>query len=75
MTKLLEKAIEAARKLSAEEQDEIAYAILAAASGSRAPIALSDEEKRAIANSKRAASSGDFAAEAEVASVWRKHGL
>lgn len=75
MTKLLETAIQAARQLSLEEQDEIARAILALAEVPAGPIALTSDERKAIDHSKAAAARGDFASDDEVASVWRKHGL
>jgi hypothetical protein len=72
MTKLLEQAVEAARKLSPEEQDDIAHAIMQlAGQGDTAP--LSDDERAAIARSKAAAANGEFATDDEVRLVWAKH--
>jgi hypothetical protein len=39
------------------------------------PVPLSSEEKAAIAASKAAAARGKFATDAQVRSVWAKHGL
>lgn len=76
MTELLKKAIEAARKLSAAEQDDIARAILElAGSGDAEPVELTDEERQAIARSKEAAARGEFATDEQVRAVWSKHGL
>jgi hypothetical protein len=75
MTKLLEQAIEAARRLPPDEQDEIARAILQLASGDEiSPVTLTPEEREAIARSKAAAARGEFASDEEVRSVWAKHG-
>lgn len=76
MTKLLDRAIEAARKLSQEEQDEIARAILILAGSDDAEIApLTEEERSAIERSKAAALRGEFASDKQVAAVWAKYGL
>lgn len=76
MTKLLDRALEAARNLPDDAQDDIARVILQlAASDETLPQALSEEERAAIAASKEAAACGEFATDEEVAAVWRKHGL
>ena len=75
MTKLLEQAIEAARKLSPDEQDDIARAIIQLAGDAEAaPVPLAPEERAAIARSKAAATRGEFATDDEVRAVWAKHG-
>lgn len=75
MTKLLEQAIEAARRLPPDEQDDVARAILQlAAPDNAAPIVLTSAEREAIARSKAAAARGEFASEQEVRAVWSKHG-
>jgi hypothetical protein len=73
MTKLLEQAVEAARKLSPEEQDDIARAIMQLA-GQGDMVPLIDDERTAIARSKAAAARGEFATDEEVRAVWAKHG-
>jgi hypothetical protein len=77
MTKLLEDAVEAVRQLPADEQDEIARAILALTGGSvdGEPVPLTPDEQAAIARSKAAAARGEFATEEQVRAVWAKHGL
>jgi hypothetical protein len=75
MTRLFEQAIEAARKLPPEEQDDIARAIMQLAGAQDvAPVPLTSEEHEAIARSKAAAARGDFASDDEVRAVWSKHG-
>lgn len=75
MTKLLENAIEAARKLTPAEQDEIALAILSLASSSDGLVPLSADERAAIERSRSAAANQNFASDAEVDAVWAKYGL
>ncbi|MGK6315010.1 hypothetical protein [Neorhizobium sp. DT-125] len=75
MTKLLDRAIEAARELPAEMQDEIA-GILLRLIGEDGPVyQLTPEEeadlKEALAEAKR----GEFATEDEVRAVFAKYGL
>jgi hypothetical protein len=73
MTKLLEQAVEAARKLSPDEQDDIARAIMQLA-GQGEVVSLTDDERAAIVRSKAAAEHGEFATDDEVRAVWAKHG-
>jgi predicted transcriptional regulator len=76
MTELLERALEAVKKLPAEAQDDIARLVLQFAGvADREPVALSPEERSAIARSKAAADRGEFATDEQVAAVWRKYGL
>jgi len=75
MTKLLERAVEAARRLPPDEQDAIARAIMQLAGADDAPpAALTAEEREAIAKSKAAAGRGEFATDEEVRAVWAKYG-
>lgn len=75
MTKLLEQAIEAARRLPPDEQDEIARAIIQLSGAAIAPVPLTPDERAAIETSKAAAGRGEFASDDEVRAVWAKHGL
>jgi hypothetical protein len=75
MTKLLERAVEAVRRLPTETQDEIARLVLQLAGEEEPQIALTAEERAALAVSKAAAARGEFATEDEVRRVWAKHGL
>jgi hypothetical protein len=75
MTTLLDRAVEAARNLPPEMQDEIARLVLQLASGDGASIALTPEERAAIAESRAAVARGEFATESEVLAVWAKHNL
>ena len=76
MTKLLDQALELARSLPSEAQDDIALIVMElAGSDDTDPVALSPEERVAIANSKAAAARGEFATDEQVRAVWAKHGL
>jgi hypothetical protein len=74
MTRLLEKAIEAARQLSPEEQDELARTIIDIIDVDSQTHALSSEERAAIERSRRAVTRGEFATEEQVAGVLSKYG-
>lgn len=75
MTKLLDRALEAARSLPSDAQDDIARVVLRLAGGEVAPVVLSFEERAAIAASKAAAARGEFATDEQVRATWAKHGL
>lgn len=76
MTKLLDEAVEAVRRLPSADQDDIARAIIQLAGSDLAvPVVLSPEERAAIARSRAAAERGEFATEEQVQAVWAKHGL
>jgi hypothetical protein len=76
MTKLLDQALEVARSLPSDAQDDIARVVLQlAGAGDAPPVALSVDERAAIAESKDAAARGEFATDAQVRATWAKHGL
>ena len=76
MTKLLDDALAAVRDLPPYEQDQIARAILRlTGTDYEPPVALSDDDRAAIAASKAAAARGEFASDEQVQSAWAKHGL
>ena len=73
MTKLLERAVSVARKLPPETQDDIARLQLIGEEPA-ATVALTAEERTAVAASKAAAERGEFATDDDVRAVWTKHG-
>ena len=77
MTKLLDQALEAARGLPPDAQDDIARVVLrlAGTDDEAAPVTLTQAERDAIAISKTPAARGEFATDEQVRAVWRKHGL
>ena len=75
MTALLDQAVEAARVLPPELQDDIARLVLQLAGNEETPVILSAEERTALDLSKAAAARGEFATDEQVRAVWAKHGL
>jgi hypothetical protein len=76
MTKLLDDALEVARSLPPKAQDDIARVVLRlAGTDDEAPVALSPEERAAVATSKAAAARGEFATDDQVRAVWAKRAL
>ncbi len=76
MTKLLDDALQAVRKLPPDDQDCIARAVLRlAGTDDEPPVALSTKERAAVAASKSAAARGEFASDEQVRAAWAKHGL
>ncbi len=74
MTKLLEKAIEKARELPAEDQDAVAVAVLSMAEETPV-IALDDETRAAIREGLEQARRGEFVPDEEIEALWKRHGL
>lgn len=76
MTELLDQALRAARDLPPATQDDIARLVLRLAREEEsAPVALSPDERAAIAASKAAAARGELATDEQVRAVWAKRGL
>jgi predicted transcriptional regulator len=74
MTKLLDKAIAKARELPAEDQDAVAVAMLAMVE-TPPVVALDDETRAAIREGLEQARRGEFASDAEIEALWKRHGL
>lgn len=72
MTKLLEKALEAVRRLSTDEQDEIARALLQLVGDAGEPEVVSPEHLSAVLDGLAQAKRGDFASDAEVEAAFRR---
>ncbi len=75
MTDLLERAIERARALPPETQDEVARAMLVVLDDEQTPVVLSPEEKASFAKSLAQAARGEFASDERIRAMWAKHGL
>jgi hypothetical protein len=76
MTKLLDLAFEAARRLPSDAQDEIARVVLQLTGRNEGgSVALSPDERGSIAVSKAAAARGEFATDKQVRATWAKCGL
>ncbi|QRE74291.1 hypothetical protein [Methylobacterium aquaticum] len=75
MTDLLERAIERARALPPETQDEVARAMLVVLDDEQTLVVLSPEEKASFAKSLAQAARGEFASDERIRAMWAKHGL
>jgi predicted transcriptional regulator len=76
VTKLLDHALTASRRLSPTLQDEIARVVLRLAGADDEPaVPLTREQEAVIAASKAAADRGEFASDEEVRAVCAEHGL
>lgn len=75
MTKLLEQAVETARTLTPEMQDEIARVMLMIAAEDQEVYELTPEEEASFAESLAQAARGEFATDEQVRAIWAKYGL
>jgi hypothetical protein len=75
MTKLLEQAVEAARALPPDMQDELARILLQLAGEDQPVIQLTAEEASSLEASLAQAARGEFATDEQVRAIWAKHGL
>jgi hypothetical protein len=73
MTKLLDRAIEAARELPAEMQDEIARVMLTLVDKSDSLHQLTAEEEASFAKSLDQAARREFAPAEQVQAIWSKY--
>ncbi len=69
----LSAAIDQVRHLSESRQELAAELLLNLVSGEAFPVGLDDDHLAEIELAKREADAGDFASDAEVAAVWKKH--
>ena len=72
MTKLLEKALEAVRRLPDESQDEIARAMLHLARSEAAPEPIDPAHLSDVLESLAQAKRREFASDEEVAAAFRR---
>lgn len=72
MTELFKKALEAARTLSAEMQDDIARAILHLAGGEGVPETVDPQHLTAVLEGLAQAKAGQLASEADVEAAFRR---
>jgi hypothetical protein len=73
MTKLLDQAVETARGLAPERQDEIAHMMLFYAD---APvIQLTQEEDADLAAAEEEIARGELATDEQMRAIWAKHQL
>lgn len=72
MTKLLQEAVEAVRKLSSESQDEIARAMLSLAANEGEPEPIDPAHIAAVLEGMDQARRGELASAAEVERTFRR---
>jgi predicted transcriptional regulator len=72
MTKLLEQALEAVRRLPPESQDEIARTILRLAAGEAEAEPIDPAHLPAVLEGLAQAKRGEFATDAEVEAAFRR---
>jgi hypothetical protein len=72
MTKLLERALEAVRRLPADSQDEIARAMLQLAAGDGEPEEIDAAHLPAVLEGLAQANRREFASDAEVEAAFRR---
>ena len=75
MTKLLDEAIAKVRSLPEADQDEAAEVLLWSVETRNAPAPLDDQTRAAIDEGLAQARRGEFATDAEIAALWKRHGL
>jgi hypothetical protein len=75
MTTLLDQAIEKIRALPEPEQDEAAEFLLLFLSKYLEPLHLDDETRAAIQKGLEQADRGEFASDAEMAELFKRHGV
>ena len=75
MTELLQQAMDRAKSLAPDLQDEIARVVLSLVGDDDVRVTLTPEEDAAIVRSMEAADRGEFATEAQIHAVWTKYGL
>jgi hypothetical protein len=75
MTKLLEQAFAAARRLPAAMQDDMARVIMAMTGQAPPVVQLTAEEEASFDESFAQAERGEFATDDQLRAIWAKHGL
>ena len=73
MTQLLEEAVQTARELPLDMQDEIARMIMRLA-GHDPLVDVSPEDEAAVLASREAAARGDFATDEQMSAIRSKYG-
>ncbi len=73
MTRLLDEAVAKARRLPDAAQDEIAQILLRLAGDEGAPIQLTPEEERDLAEALAEVERGEFASDEAIRALWAKY--
>jgi len=75
VTRLLDLAIAELRKLPPQDQDETAEMLLWSIETRAGQLSLDGETLAAIEEGLAQARRGEFASEAEIEALWKRHGL
>ena len=75
MTKLFQQAIAKVLSLPEDEQDALAVQLMAMAELGDSVVELDDETRAAICEGLEQARRGEFVPDAEIAALWKRHGL
>jgi predicted transcriptional regulator len=75
MTKLLDQAIAKVRSLPEADQDEAAEALHWTLETRSGRLPLDEDTRAAIDEGLGQARRGEFATDAEIAALWKRHGL
>ena len=75
MTKLLEQALEAVRRMPPDAQDAIAKLLLDIADDEGEPEDIPPEHLPAVLEGLAEADRGEFLTDDQVLAIWAKHGL
>jgi hypothetical protein len=75
MTKLLKHAVDVARGLPPDAQDDLARVLLELAGEDQSVVELTPEESAALDESLAQADRGEFATDDQVRALWAKYGL
>ena len=73
MTEQLEIAIARLRRLTAEQQEEVAALLLTLTGDARAPYRLAGDEREAVLHGLDQAKQGAFVPDDEMAAFWTRH--
>ncbi len=73
MTRLLDEAVAKARRLPDAAQDEIAQVLMQLAGDEAAPIQMTPEEERDLAEALAEAERGEFASDEDMRAFWSKY--
>lgn len=75
VTTLLEQAVNTARSLPPDMQDDIARMVLLFAGDELPVVDITPEDEAAVLRSRAAAARGEFATDDQMRAIWAKHGL
>ena len=75
MTELLDRVVARIRDLPDDDQDAFASVLMAALATATDVVPLDEASRAAIQVGTAQADRGDYAPDADIAALWRRHGL